>query len=422
MSSEVIGVNGNGSRFRRERKADSPIRVALIQHRSARDVRSWSGTIHFAKAAIDRYVGPVMDLTPAPVSLFPFRVARQLIHRTTGKWYSYEHDPVLARWFGQVFTHRVEQCKPDLIFAPAASACLAHLRTDVPIVYFSDATFRVMKDYNAGLTNVIARTARGGEEMERRAIQTAALALFSSEWASDSAVNDYGARPEKVATVYIGANMPSPPAKEDVLPRRLVDRLRLLMVAVSWEGKGGAIALSTLEKLLEMGVDAELLVVGCAPPKGVSHPRLEVIPFLDKSNPEQQSRFDELWKRSDLLLLPTRYEAAGVVFCEAGAYGLPIVTTRTGGTPALVVDGVNGFALPPEAEADEYARVIARIVRNPDEYERLADGSRAEFDTRLSWDAWGKRVATLIEERIPGFIGRTRLSRPNERQDAAGPV
>lgn len=405
---QVVIPNRIGRRSRRPAGPGTPIQVALIQHRSARDVRSWSGTIHFAKAAINRYVGPVMDLTPAPVTLFPFRVARQLIHRTTGKWYSYEHDPALARWFGQVFTHRIEQSKPDLIFAPAASACLAYLQTDVPIVYYSDATFRVMRDYNAGLTNVVRRTARGGEEMEREAIRRAALALFSSDWASESAVRHYGADPSKVATVYIGANMFSPPRREEVLPRRIGEKLRLLMVAVSWEGKGGPIALETLDRLVTAGIDAELTLVGCAPPKGLEHPRLKAVPFLDKSEPEQREVLDSLWKGSDLLLLPTRYEAAGVVFCEAGAYGLPIVTTRTGGTGALVMDGRNGYALAPEAGPGDYADVIRRVVQDDDEYQRLAEGSRDEYESRLSWEAWGSRVAALIEERIPGFKGRTK--------------
>lgn len=397
-------------RARRETKdgqKDRPVRVALIQHWDARDVRKWSGTIYFSKAAIERHVGPVVDLSPSPIPLLPFRVARQLIRRLTGQWYSYEHDMMLARFLGGIFSRRIARAQPDLVFAPAASGCVGFLNTKVPIVYYSDATFRVMRDYNAGFTNVVGRTAKGGEELERRAIEKAALALFSSEWAAESAIRDYGADPNKVETVYIGANMGSPPRREEVLPRKLPRKVRMLMVAVSWERKGGPIAMETLRRLLEMGFDVELNVVGCAPPEGTDDRRIRVIPFLNKSLPEDRARFDRLWKGSDLLLLPTRYEAAGLVFCEAGAYGVPVVTTRTGGTPALVINGRNGITLDPEAGGEQYAEAIAEVLSNPDAYERLCEGSRDEFEARLNWEAWGRRVAELVEERIPGFEGRT---------------
>ena len=60
-----------------------PLRVGLVQYRDARDVRNWSGTLSFSKAAIDRHVGPVVDLSPAPVSFMPFRVARKLVRSAT---------------------------------------------------------------------------------------------------------------------------------------------------------------------------------------------------------------------------------------------------------------------------------------------------------------------------------------------------
>ncbi len=380
-----------------------PLNIALIQYRDARDVRNWSGTLSFSKAAFHHYVGPVTDLSPAPVNFFPFHVARKLVQVTTGKIYSYDHDPSLARYYGRYFSGRVARMQPDLIFSPSGSSGIAYLDTRVPIVYFTDGPWSVIKDYYPTYTNVVRRTDRTAEELERRSLERSAIVLVSSEWAKEAVVRDYGIDAAKVHNVYIGANLLHPPLREEVLPRTLGERIRLLMVGVLWDIKGGDIAYATLLELLKLGYDAELTVVGCTPPAGISHPRLTVIPFLNKQMPEQRDQFERLWRDADFFVLPSRAEAAGVVFCEASAHGLPSIATHTGGIPSLVMDGRNGYTLPYHARGAEYARVIADLANDPERYARLCESSRDEFEQRLNWDVWGTRVAEIVARAFPAF-------------------
>jgi glycosyltransferase involved in cell wall biosynthesis len=384
-----------------------PLRVALVQYRDARDVRNWSGTLSFSKAAIHRHVGPVVDLSPAPVSFLPFRVARKLVHATTGRVYSYDHDPALARYYGRIFSRRVARLKPDLVFSPSGSSTIAYLETEAPIVYFTDGPWSVIRDYYPTYRNVVARTERTAEELERRALEKAAVVLVSSEWAREAVMRDYGITAGKVHNLFIGANLPNPPAREAVLPRRRRGGpIRLLMIGVLWDIKGGDIAFETLLRLLDGGHDAELTVVGCTPPAGVSHPRLTVIPFLDKSVAAERERFERLWADATVFLLPSRAEAAGVVFCEAAAHALPVVATHTGGIPSLVHEGRNGFTLPLEARGEAYAARIVEMVADAAAYERLCVTSRDEFERRLNWDAWGRGAASAIAGALPSMAER----------------
>ncbi|MEW5927529.1 MAG: glycosyltransferase family 4 protein [Gemmatimonadota bacterium] len=380
-------------------RADRRPRVALIHPQDARSVRTWSGTVHFAKGAVERHVGPVADLSPVPVDLRPFRLARKLVLSATGKEYSYDHEPLLARYFGRYFSKRIAREKPDLVFAPAGSSCVAYLETDVPVVYYSDSTWRAIQGYYPNYTNVVGRSVRGADEMERRTLAKAAVSLFASDWAAASAVRDYGADPARVHTVFIGANLPHPPRREDVLPRKLGARVRLLFVGVLWEVKGGEIALAALRHLLALGIDAELTVAGCIPPAHARHPKLRVVPFLNKQVPEERREFERLWTEADFFILPSRSECAGVVYCEAAAYGLPSLATRTGGVPSIVADGRNGYTLPPEAGGEAYAARIAALVEDPGAYAALCESSRDEFEQRLNWDSWGERVRDLVLER-----------------------
>ena len=89
-----------------------------------------------------------------------------------------------------------------------------------------------------------------------------------------------------------------------------------------------------------------------------------------------------------------------MVFCEASAYGLPSITTDTGGVCGAVKNGENGFMLPFNARGQEYAEVIAKVYSDDQLYSELVQSSRAAFENRLNWDAWGISVKRLLNECI----------------------
>ncbi|MCI0596961.1 MAG: glycosyltransferase family 4 protein, partial [candidate division Zixibacteria bacterium] len=99
-------------------------------------------------------------------------------------------------------------------------------------------------------------------------------------------------------------------------------------------------------------------------------------------------------------LLPTRYECYGVVFCEAAAFGLPVITTDTGGVSGVVREGENGYLLPYEAGGADYAQLIAEICADENRYNELVQKSRKEFEDRLNWDTWAQTVKRLLAEKL----------------------
>jgi glycosyltransferase involved in cell wall biosynthesis len=103
---------------------------------------------------------------------------------------------------------------------------------------------------------------------------------------------------------------------------------------------------------------------------------------------------------ADFFLLPTRQELFGFVFGEASAFGLPAITTNTGGVSGAIRDGENGYMLPISAGGADYAELIARIYQDEQHYAELVRSSRAAFDTRLNWDAWADGINTIIVEMI----------------------
>jgi UDP-glucose:(heptosyl)LPS alpha-1,3-glucosyltransferase len=95
---------------------------------------------------------------------------------------------------------------------------------------------------------------------------------------------------------------------------------------------------------------------------------------------------------SDLFVLPSAYEANALVVLEALAAGLPVIATRVGYAPEVIVDGVNGFLVD---------RDPAQIGER---FQRVADAGREAFslNARASaeahgWKATANQYVALLE-------------------------
>ncbi|MHB8626234.1 MAG: glycosyltransferase family 4 protein [Aggregatilineales bacterium] len=74
-------------------------------------------------------------------------------------------------------------------------------------------------------------------------------------------------------------------------------------------------------------------------------------------DPQATARLPEL----DMLVLPSRREALGLVLVEAGMMGKPVVASRVGGIPEIVVDNETGLLVSPGNPA-ELAAAIMRLI------------------------------------------------------------
>jgi glycosyltransferase involved in cell wall biosynthesis len=331
------------------------------------------------------------------------RVWGRLRGRLGGRRYLYDRTVRLARACSRDVFRKLGSDHYDAIVATTSAIATAYLNTDIPIVYISDTTFALMEDYYPGFSDLTEASHREGNEIEARAILGASVLAYPSQWAARSAVDDYGADEDRVRIVALGANLDFVPNSDRVLRRRegRGSDCTLLFVGMNWERKGGDIALEAAIRMNEAGVETKLIVCGCAPPDSAAHPCMQVEGFLDKRDERQSAELARLYDSADFFLLPTRSECYGIVFCEASAYGLPAITTDTGGVSGVVFEGKNGYALPLEARGDDYARVILELFRDRARYDELRRTSRREFDERLNWDSWGTRMRSIVEGLTP---------------------
>ena len=384
----MLSTNGNHRRPR----------IAYLTQNDPRDRRAWSGIHYYMAQALQKHCGDVSYIGPIKSRLEKFRKLMALLSRKLiGKRYLQSHSLSLSKWVGRIAGQRIEQGDFDVVFAPAGSVCLAHLQTKLPLIYLSDSTLALMSGYYPEFSNLSSRSFREANAVEQLAINNAQLLLFPSAWAARSAIKDYGADESRVHVAPLGANIDSWPSAEKAASHQTSATCKLLFVGVEWERKGGAIAFETLVALNRMGFDSELTIVGCVPPKHFRHPKLRNIPFLNKNIPEQKQRLTDLFNEADFFLLPTRNECWGIAFCEANAFGLPVISTDTGGVSEVIRNGENGYLLPTSARGDAYAQIIAERFRDQVQYQSMRRRSRQIFEERLNWDAWGQAVSELVK-------------------------
>lgn len=383
------------------RPPEARLNIGFVTATDPMSYSSWSGIHRSMAMALHRQGSAVHCLGPvASLIGTAFRGFNKASYLLAGRRYDHLHSRILSRRYAHLFERKMRGKPLDLLFAPAASTEIAYLNTSLPVIYTSDTTFRLLKDYYPSFANFWGCSAREGDSVEAAAIRKASLLLYPSHWAAESALRDYQADERKVHVVPYGANLEELPSRDAALRPRSTDVCRLLFVGVEWARKGGDIAVDTLTALQSMGVPAELTVCGCVPPVPLKMAGLRVIPFLDKNNPDQRRKLADLYLESHFLLLPTRYECYGIVFCEANAFGLPAAGTDTGGVSEIIRPGLNGFCFPPSARGGEYAAWIAEVWRDPDRYQRMAIAARKEFDERLNWDAWAAAVGKLVQRII----------------------
>lgn len=93
----------------------------------------------------------------------------------------------------------------------------------------------------------------------------------------------------------------------------------------------------------------------------------------------------KLYKSSRLFVLPSIYEGQPLALFEAWAAKLPVVVSKTGDTPNLVKDGLNGYLIPDQLNHLSIAATILKALKNP-RLRRLGQNGYNFVNENFSWD------------------------------------
>jgi len=364
--------------------------IAYITETSPGNKHAWSGTAHYVFNALKNSDFTVIALGPArpgfiriilaalnKLSLFIFR-----------KRIDFRHSKIYSKSFSKIFNNKLEQIKYDAIVVCGPTECGAYLITKKPIFYVLDRTVAGAINYHTILTDLWYFSMTESVFTDKKAMEESSLLFFSSHWAAEHARLLYRIPSNKIKVVPFGANLDKIPDRVTALTPKSTERWKLLLIGTYWENKGADIAYSALLHLLEKNVNAELTVVGCEPAERISHERLTIVPFVDKNSNDGIKKIWELYLSHHFFILPTRFDCTPIVFCEASAFGLPILSANTGGVGGHVKENINGFLIPFEDKGEGYAKKIIEVISEKGSYSKLCASSRDHYESELNWEHW----------------------------------
>jgi len=103
-----------------------------------------------------------------------------------------------------------------------------------------------------------------------------------------------------------------------------------------------------------------------------------------------------LYLAADLFVAPSCWEdPSPLVLYEAAAAGLPAVSTKRGGIPEIVQDGVTGWLVDDAADTDQLADAISTLLADEDQRQEMGERARQLAEERFSWDYVAERTAEV---------------------------
>ena len=376
------------------------MKIAYATTFDARDVKSWSGTpFHMSNAFIDAgdsvdYIGNLSRKLSPHFKLMQFwkKIA-------SGQRESPRFNKVAAKYYSEQVANQLKKLSADIVISPLINP-IAYLDCKQPIVLWTDALYASLLGFYPGFSEHSANSVKQGNCITRECLSRCSLAIFSSDWAARSALEIYGASKDKVKVVPYGANMRNHPTLNEIraqLTKRSRETIKFLFVGKHWDRKGGEIVFNVVQALHAAGHAVELNFVGSYPPKDVEIPSyIHCHGFISKRTPEGVEKITRLFHESHFLFLPSRAEACAISFCEANAFGLPVLTTYVGGISTVVKDNINGMTFALDASEKTYCDYVSTLMQDYSRYEALALSSFNEYETRLNWNAAVKTVKSLI--------------------------
>lgn len=127
-----------------------------------------------------------------------------------------------------------------------------------------------------------------------------------------------------------------------------------------------------------------LVIVGDGPERAALDARIDALGVADRVTlAGLRHDIDEILPNLDIYACSSIAEGISLTLLEAMASGLPIVATRVGGNPELVVDGQTG-RLVPAGNSQTMAAALRGLAESPEELTKMGHAARERVCERFS--------------------------------------
>ena len=209
-----------------------------------------------------------------------------------------------------------------------------------------------------------------------------------SKFLQDYMINKMSLSENKVH--YVGAGVNLDVSKIDTSGRT---GNKFLFVGKDFYRKGGDLVCKAFDILQKTKMsNAELYIIGpkSRPDEAIN----ENIIFLGEQDSESVQKYFNL---CDVFVMPSRFEAFGLVFIEALASGLPCIARKKQEMPHLIENNKTGMLLDEFEESPEILSEIMLTIINSEQIKENVINQRHLIIENYSWDKVADRMIQVID-------------------------
>jgi glycosyltransferase involved in cell wall biosynthesis len=179
---------------------------------------------------------------------------------------------------------------------------------------------------------------------------------------------------------------------------------RILYVGQVGRNKGVHDLLDAVRRLADQGVAVTCTLVGPSQLPGETELAAKRVADLGLEShvcftgPLTGEALHRAYEAADVLALPSYKEGIPAVLYEAGAFGLPVVTTPVGAIPDLIRSDENGLLVSP-GDVDALTEALRTLARDPGRRARLGGRLRQDVEAYHP-DRIGARVADAVRAEL----------------------
>jgi glycosyltransferase involved in cell wall biosynthesis len=270
-----------------------------------------------------------------------------------------------------------------------------------PYIAWSDCTFRDYIDIFCDREQFRPDDLERIEQAEAAWLKNASRVLFTSDWATKRAVNQYALDARRVRSVGIFGQIEMP--ERDVY----AGGKEFAFVSTNFEAKGGRIVLRAFRELRKRHSDAYLIIVGDRPPNIAAEPGVSFVGFLRKEISEEYQRFQQILGRVRAVVYPTKSDISPLLLVEAAYLGCPVISSRHFAIPELVDDQRTGLLLDDSSQISSVSSAMCWMLEHTDEYQQMRKAAWAKAHRLHSKRNFEERLLACICEIIPASGMRT---------------
>ncbi|MBN2494623.1 MAG: glycogen synthase [Deltaproteobacteria bacterium] len=248
----------------------------------------------------------------------------------------------------------------------------------------------------------LGRAYRLSSWVERIAMESADRVVAVSEAVRKDILEHFGCAPDRISVIHNGIDLNTwKPSPADATRTQFdIQGDYILFVGRTSRQKGMVHLLDAIDR-----IEADVRIVFCTSAPDTKEVEQEIARKVQEKEPRalwinwllKEEQYIELYSHCTLFCCPSIYEPFGIINLEAMACERPVVASRVGGIPEIVVPDETGLLVEP-GEPEAIAEAINRLLADRDLALRMGKAGRQRVEEHFGWPIIARRTKKMYEE------------------------